>query len=122
MKFWEAVEVARKTGKKINRGRSIAIWLVNRLIWECTKANVPVSDYNLDYDWQVIEPPPKEYDFAEAYQMMKAGKWMKPLGTYECRAYVDGYWRIKNIGCDVDFMSDRIPVNHIEAKWIEVQP
>ena len=60
MKFFEAVEIARKTGKSIQaNGGGVAYWDGIYLRWEPreTRHNVLLSSYNLDDDWKVIEPP-----------------------------------------------------------------
>lgn len=121
MKFWEAVEVARRTGKKIKRTGStdVASWVNNKLMWNCTDT-VMVYEHNIASDWQVIEPPPKEYDFAEAYRMMKDGKWMKPVDSACKRTYQDKAWWVKVIG--ELRLDDNLPLSYIESKWIEVLP
>lgn len=122
MKFFEAVEIARKTGKKIKHVNSVdeARWINDRLVWQCGDT-VLVYSHNLDADWQVIEPPPKQYTFAEAYEMMKEGKWMKVVGGVDCRTHI-GCWLIKQVGCLVTYKFDRIPIQEIESKWEEVNP
>lgn len=127
MKFFEAVEIARKTGKTIKRnGVDIAKWDSSKLIWESTKDYVLLFDHNLDADWQVIEPPPKQYTFAEAYEMMKDGKWMRMVsGINQAFRYHNsvGWVWCKDIATNsmglgfVTFSPDMI-----DAKWEEVNP
>ncbi len=87
MKFWEAVEIARTTGKEIRclATRQVAEWSYeqNRLGWNYGSGGglVFVKSDIIDSEWEVIEPPLPEYSFAEAFAMMKQEKWMKALST-----------------------------------------
>ena len=120
MKFWEAVEVARKMGKKISFKQGVAEWSSTRnaLVWIRSSDQVVfLDDVVLDADWQVIEPPPKEYDFAEAYQMMKAGRWMKPVYSACPRTYQDKTWWRRAMGeMRID---NNLPLGYIDSKWVE---
>lgn len=125
MKFFEAVEIARKTGKSIQaNGGGVAYWDGLYLRWEPreTRHNVLLSKYNLDEDWQVIEPPPKEYDFTEAYRMMKEGKWMRPVGNTLEHACRSGEWRCRSSSNYYATCNPYLHWKHIESKWIEVNP
>lgn len=86
-----------------------------------TGAIMRIASESIDADWQVIEPPPKEYDFAEAYQMMKAGKWMQSHLGYQRRFY-EGIWQIRSKWGVVSHIPHAINACEIEDKWIEVQP
>lgn len=126
MKFFEAVEIARKTGKKIKHVNSVdeARWINDRLVWQCGDT-VLVYSHNLDADWQVIEPPPKQYTFAEAYEMMKAGKWMKVSCISQAYRYHNsaGWVWCKDIATNsmgLDFIT--FSPYMIESKWEEVNP
>jgi len=122
MKMFEAIEVARKTGKKIRRGKDHAVWFDDKLIWEGIRTCVMFSNVNLDADWEVVEPPPKEYDFGEAYQMMKAGKWMRPVGNTLEHACLSGEWRCRNSSSHCTSCNPYLCWKHIDSKWIEVNP
>ena len=126
MKFFEAVEIARKTGKAIKNGNEVASWKysTDALHWESTGAFVLIDGVKIDADWQVIEPPP-EYSFAEAFAMMKQGKWMKPNGSMDCRTQADGQphgkWLVRQVGCLAAYQFDCFPVAFIESKWTEAK-
>ena len=122
MKMFEAIEVARKTGKKIRRGKDHAVWFDDKLIWEDIRTYVMVSNVNLDADWEVVEPPPKEYDFTEAYRMMKEGKWMRPVGNTLEHACLSGEWRCRNSSSHCTSCNPYLCWKHIDSKWIEVNP
>lgn len=118
MKMFEAIEVARKTGKKIKRGKDHAVWFDDKLIWEGIRTCVMISNVNLDADWEVVEPPPKEYSFAEAFQLMKQGKRMMPSGGGFAYYFDGADWKVDgNV-----FKTPTFYPSDIDSKWIEVQP
>ncbi len=125
MKFWEAVEVARRMGVKVLcvSTKQVALWKYEEFIWE-KGDRIALVPGHLDADWRVIEPPP-EYSFAEAYQMMKQGKWMKPNGSMDCRTQADGQphgkWLVRQVGCLATYQFDCFPVAFIESKWTEAK-
>lgn len=107
MKFWDAVEIARKSpGTVIKRHdcddskelKPQANFFNGELRWTCDLP-VPITDHNLDAEWTVVNPEPKQYTFTEAYAMMKSGNNMKSLatGVHSCcgvfnESEIDGMW------------------------------
>lgn len=130
MKFWEAVEAARKTGCMIKvkaaglqSAGCTAIWNDTLgLVWKIDGQRVPILDIYLDANCEIVPVPPKEYSFAEAYKMMKAGKWMKRADNQQNfgNRSVGGMWYCSGspiIGVSgLSFTS-----SDYEARWIEVK-
>jgi len=123
MKFFKAVRIARETGKVIrNSDGDRARWVDNHLEWvNPSDIAVAVYDCHLDDNWEVETPPPKEYTFAEAYQMMKAGKWMESATGYQ-RMHCNGIWCVANVDVSIGLRPHNFSSYEIDSKWIEVQP
>lgn len=69
----------------------------------------------------VIPKPPKKYSFAEAYQMMRQGKWMLPENSTVPYRWSQCYacWQIKNKDNTATQISS-LPFLCIESQWEEV--
>lgn len=65
------------------------------------------------------KPPPKRYSFAEAYAMMKQGRWMKPVaGTRNgTRVEVDGWVTRDSISTYP--LKPAFDVDEIDDQWVE---
>lgn len=121
MDFWEAVKIARTTGKKIrckayygNDEWIVMAWdnahdvmlQVDQVEGTRTIGMPNIRGAYLNAGWEVVEPPPKEYEFMEAFKMLQEGKCMMCLSNKVTRRELP-----------VAFYS-----NEILSKWIEVQP
>lgn len=128
MKFWEAVERIRKYGGKITRPiacgtASAEAWWDDRVLMDGAGRSFVVEARDLDADWQVVEPPPKEYSFMEAFAMMEQGKWMRPVTKMG--------WTQRVKDCHIEFkddggMADKntgagFLIREIKSKWIEAK-
>lgn len=127
MKFFEAVEIARKTGKKIGTKLyehygNVSEWRGGTLVWENSSQFVFIDENVIDADWQVIEPPPKLYTFAEAYEMMKAGKWMIATSTKVMYTMANGVIEYKYSDSQIIHSSAYISIDSINSQWQEANP
>ena len=96
--------------------------------WENAEGHGPVTG------WETRDKLPGElvlnsdrgakrfYDFAEACRMMKAGKWMKPVGNTLEHACFKGEWRCRSSSNYYATCNPYLHWKHIESKWIEVNP
>lgn len=127
MRFWEAIEEARK-GKKIVRNGEIQQvgWSALGLRWLYNNDPVSLCPYNVESEWSVVEDPPKLYSFHEAYAMMKAGKWMRTTTNsmlYK-RDHHDNWW-FKNGLRERPEMIHSIAIfspEHVDSQWQEAHP
>lgn len=134
MNLWEAIAEAKK-GKTIRQlpSRHCAKWNGVELRWSTPHCSDTVDLHKgvTDCDWEVVPPePPKEYDFGEAYKMMKAGRWMRPLGYKQVRRWAEGPGIIGRWQAFWEFDGSRIEnldgiaftPCEIEWKWAEHEP
>jgi hypothetical protein len=79
--FLAAMKAARE-GKRVKRENE-SCWHFwdrerDRLSREPDKTNCAINAEHLDARWEIEQPPPREYTFLEAVEMMKAGQRMRP--------------------------------------------
>lgn len=132
MTFWEAIEEARKGKKICFRSNSLwdAVWKDLRLVWAFNNSNVEIHQQYLDGNWSVVEGPPKLYSFAEAYKMMKAGKWMIPVNLanstswgWATRMRSNGQWEWRKDGTGITRHRDgSFCQEQIDSQWQEANP
>jgi len=124
MKYWEAFDIARKTGKRVQTQHGThAKWHGTKMVFCIAHSEVPLRDWVMDAEWSVVEEPQKEYDFPEAYAMMKKGAWMRPVDhnvAYTCHGR---HWTCRCVN-NIDRVSEEpfIGWRHLDAKWVESQP
>jgi hypothetical protein len=81
-----------------------------------------ICERYLDARWEVEQPPPREYTFLEAVEMMTAGKKMKPKGVVErnARFFKDNLDRIMYASDLSGGMTALgMNVNWITGSWVE---
>lgn len=98
MTFFEAIAHLRENGGRValvNKygSPSEAAWCDGVMQWVNSWLPVASCPTTIDGEWFIVQPPPKSYTFAEAYAMMKAGKWMFRVKRPECAfRLMNGKW------------------------------
>jgi hypothetical protein len=108
----------RMVGTEATGGSGWYRWADYRLVTD-SGMGVSVASRYLDARWEIEQPPPREYNFLEAVEMMKAegGKKMRPKS-----------WKIRQyaiVDHDGSFMFFRDSDPHLSAAdvlspWVEV--
>lgn len=90
------------------------------LVWNATGADVAITNITSVPERWFAEDP-KQYDFAEALELMKQGKWMRPvIGGLKFK--IEGKnWMKWVIGTSFPDNAHEIPVSFIQSKWVEEQ-
>jgi len=90
------------------------------LVWDSTGCDVSITNItSMPERWFAEDP--KQYDFAEALELMKQGKWMRPvIGGLKFKIE-GGNWMKWVIGTSFPSNTFEIPVSFIQSKWVEEQ-
>lgn len=89
---------------------------MNVLVWTATDSDVAITDITSVPERWFAEDP-KQYDFAEAFQLMKQGKRMTPSGGGFAYYFDGADWKFDgNV-----FKTPTFYPEDIDSKWIEVQ-
>lgn len=128
MTFMEAVKASSDRGVKIRlKGHTgfSAAWINGRLSWvhgdHGYSGEVLISWDVLGGEWEIVPTPPRQYDFAEAYKMMKGGKWMKLGETGTPQRFKDDYLIVFMSQLAYVYDEPCFSAKDIDGKWIEVQ-
>lgn len=115
--FLEAMQAARE-GKRVTVRPLQWMKYHNGSMWYESGNAVHLDPFIItnNHEWQIEPPPPREYTFLEAVEMMEKGKKMKCLNSE---------WIYSNdssgfVGADL--CRSGLPIADIKGKWIEVQP
>jgi len=88
-------------------------------------ATVYVNDVSCNDKWEVAPKPPKEYDFAEAFEMMKKGTWMVPpdFDLQEPMSIRYEKWHVFFPNGNIATIGPRLfSQRMIEGNWTEYKP
>ena len=90
------------------------------LVWCSTGGDVAITDVTSVPERWFAEDP-KEYTFAEALELMKRGKWMKPVPGAVKFKFENANCMRWTIGTSFPSNTHEIPVSFIQSKWVEEQ-
>jgi hypothetical protein len=81
-----------------------------------------ICERYLDARWEIEQPPPREYTFIEAVEMMKAGKKMRPTIVIEngCEfSAIDGWFHYENPQLGHKRRFSHLCVEWITSPWVQ---
>jgi hypothetical protein len=117
---------AAREGKRVKRENE-SCWHFwdrerDRLSREPDKTNCAINAGHLDARWEIEQPPPREYTFIEAVEMMKAGKKMRPTIVIEngCEfSAIDGWFHYENPQLGHKRRFSHLCVEWITSPWVQ---
>lgn len=124
MNIYEAA-LAAKAGKIVKHTDSKgfvleAYWDGYNLQWTAIRSTVAVRESTLN-GWYIVEEPPKEYTFVEAYAMIQDGKKMKSCASGKIFQKNPFPYTVASYGMPHQTMLiEELCNGELVGKWIEV--